>query len=598
MDNIFIYEGHSSQTLFDLDSPNITSGLELFNRTRVPVPEGFRIVTFHFNGVCTSANYSGPFILHGMKDITPEDINLLFVINNEERKRNINLFQKKIVSSFIYHYSTFINSDDFVNSETFGFANYSYHNINSLEDIIILTIQSGFYNYHEWISNKMNINMSDHNIQSRLMNKIKSMICNTSNKLKDHYKKFLYIDRILGQNLTIEIFCKIILLSLSSDDIEYIDTGIERSRPRSPWGPGSIAESDIKQLKFEKIYSLPDDLITRTLSHVKLTVRVYSPGILTPMLNFYDQLYFSKSNIMLTPFSLQEKGTVIYRHGFFPLAEYKKLSELEFKRTTDTHNLERNIENGLSPFSFEHKIPEKLSLTLKYYLESQTYADIIYYIYNSILSDVFNFQTTYYNIKNFNHDDILFSDVKIKFLSMIIRQDIIDNLVDMLNHLDKNGIGFGVYTNPIDNPYKYLDDILICIKSLDISLNEKNILLIVHCIHACCILINNHKGELSLSPNLVKNVSQCIYDVSKFIMNIYNNIFTIFDNGTFFITSCGSFSEKLERIHDSLSAIEKENFKNISAEYDECWTLTDYKQKYLKYKQKYISLKNKIRKSN
>ena len=126
MSNIFIYEGHSIQNIVE-SSEIIETGDELFNKTRIKVPEGFRLITFHFNDKTTSANSTGPFILYGMKEITEEDIESLFngesnceleynyrqdekIICKNERDKNIKMFKRKMFKSFVIHYINFMST--------------------------------------------------------------------------------------------------------------------------------------------------------------------------------------------------------------------------------------------------------------------------------------------------------------------------------------------------------------------------------------------------------------------------------------------------------------------------------------------------------
>jgi len=126
MSNIFIYEGHSSQNIVE-SSEIIKTGDELFNKTRIKVPEGFRFITFHFNDKITTANSTGPFILYGMKEITEEDIESLFnvesnceleynyrqdkkIICKNERDKNIKMFKRKMFKSFVIHYINFMST--------------------------------------------------------------------------------------------------------------------------------------------------------------------------------------------------------------------------------------------------------------------------------------------------------------------------------------------------------------------------------------------------------------------------------------------------------------------------------------------------------
>jgi hypothetical protein len=126
MSNIFIYEGHSSQNIVE-SSEIIKTGDELFNKTRIKVPEGFRFITFHFNDKATTANSTGPFILYGMKEITEEDIKSLFnvesnceleynyrqykkIICKNERDKNIKMFKRKMFKSFVIHYINFMST--------------------------------------------------------------------------------------------------------------------------------------------------------------------------------------------------------------------------------------------------------------------------------------------------------------------------------------------------------------------------------------------------------------------------------------------------------------------------------------------------------
>jgi hypothetical protein len=48
MENIFVYVGHSTHDIFE---DNVQSGQELFDKSRIRVPEGYRFITFHFNNM-------------------------------------------------------------------------------------------------------------------------------------------------------------------------------------------------------------------------------------------------------------------------------------------------------------------------------------------------------------------------------------------------------------------------------------------------------------------------------------------------------------------------------------------------------------------
>ena len=117
MENIYIYEGHSSQNIFDDDTDKIYTGEELFNASRIKVPNGYRFITFHFNNICTDGNSTGPFILYGLKDITEENINTLFDNKLEEssstniRMRNITNFKRIMFRNFVLNYTHFLSSD-------------------------------------------------------------------------------------------------------------------------------------------------------------------------------------------------------------------------------------------------------------------------------------------------------------------------------------------------------------------------------------------------------------------------------------------------------------------------------------------------------
>jgi hypothetical protein len=165
MSNIFIYEGHSNQDIIK-NSEIIKTGEELFNKTRIKVPEGFRFITFHFNDKMTSANSTGPFILYGMKEITEEDIESLFngegnceleynyrqdekIICKNERDKNIKMFKRKMFKSFVIHYINFMSTiynnsitkefDYNIKKETSIFDNYK-----SLEVFIKKFVETNF----------------------------------------------------------------------------------------------------------------------------------------------------------------------------------------------------------------------------------------------------------------------------------------------------------------------------------------------------------------------------------------------------------------------------------------------------------------------
>jgi len=165
MSNIFIYEGHSGQNIVE-SSEIIKTGDELFNKTRIKVPEGFRFITFHFNDKMTSAYSTGPFILYGMKEITEEDIESLFnvesnceleynyrqdkkIICKNKRDKNIKMFKRKMFKSFVIHYINFMSTkynnsikkkfDYDIEKETSIFDNYK-----SLEVFIKKFVETNF----------------------------------------------------------------------------------------------------------------------------------------------------------------------------------------------------------------------------------------------------------------------------------------------------------------------------------------------------------------------------------------------------------------------------------------------------------------------
>ncbi len=138
--NIFVYEGHTSQTIKDGEI-EITTGIDLFNGSRINVPDGYRFITFHFNDTPTTANYTGPFILYGLKDITSEDIDSLFdetpdecihklpngesIACKNEREKQIILFKRKMFKSFVVNYINFVTSNSYKNSKTNEFLQYN-----------------------------------------------------------------------------------------------------------------------------------------------------------------------------------------------------------------------------------------------------------------------------------------------------------------------------------------------------------------------------------------------------------------------------------------------------------------------------------------
>jgi hypothetical protein len=193
MQNIFIYEGHSSQNIYE-NSGLINTGDELFNKTRINVPDGFRFITFHFNDMPTTANFTGPFILYGMKEITEEDIETLFYDEDENcelnvgtnnlfsdrvlhfgindkiicenvRDKNIKMFKRKMFKSFVVNYINFISDIAYPSTKTYEFSRYKFKNINfkNYENIKIYISKIVEEKFEE-ICNIYKINLEDYKI--------------------------------------------------------------------------------------------------------------------------------------------------------------------------------------------------------------------------------------------------------------------------------------------------------------------------------------------------------------------------------------------------------------------------------------------------
>ena len=220
MSNIFIYEGHSSQDIIK-NSEIIKTGEELFNKTRITVPEGFRFITFHFNDKITTANFTGPFILYGMKEITEEDIESLFngegnceleynyrqdkkIICKNERDKNIKMFKRKMFKSFVIHYIKFMSTiynnsitkefDYNIKKETSIFDNYK-----SLEVYIKDFVETNFIK----ICEIHNITVDEYKIKGKINRDYILNLCffdlikeidfvKICNKLSDNQKKKIF----------------------------------------------------------------------------------------------------------------------------------------------------------------------------------------------------------------------------------------------------------------------------------------------------------------------------------------------------------------------------------------------------------------------
>ena len=170
MENIFIYEGHTSQDINN--NTNITTGIELFNKSRIRVPEGYRFITFHFNNQATTAEYTGPFILYGLKDINKEDIDNLF-----DKKTTIEEFRKKIFRSFVLNYTHFL-STEYDSSLTKDFSSSYTSSINPFQDYEKLQrfITSHIDSIYDSFIKKFspNENIENENIEGELTSEEKS----------------------------------------------------------------------------------------------------------------------------------------------------------------------------------------------------------------------------------------------------------------------------------------------------------------------------------------------------------------------------------------------------------------------------------------
>ena len=203
MDNTYVYIGHTNQTIHETN--NINTGIELFNKSRIHVPKGYKFITFHFNDKYTTGSFTAPFILYGLKNITEEDIESLFDLEN--KTTNTNTFKRKMFKSFVQHYTEFVITR-YNDSMTLKFDKdiskaHIFRNYETMINFINFFVENNFTK----ICNIHNIKIEDYKIIGKIdekylndiiIGKPDDIYLNLKDKLYDYYNNDFYVSLFLS----------------------------------------------------------------------------------------------------------------------------------------------------------------------------------------------------------------------------------------------------------------------------------------------------------------------------------------------------------------------------------------------------------------
>jgi hypothetical protein len=570
INDIYVYQGHTSQdiNITDIsDISDISNGNILFEKSRIQIPSGYRFITFHFNDEYTTANKSGPFILYGLKDISAEDIESLFVnlegeciyssateeiICDNERSKNILKFKIKMFKSFIVHYIDFlINNYEESKTKDIDPIYAQKYVINNAEQLLSFITDIFKINKAEIIKI---FDVSDYDtIEPSIKKEIKKVISNNP----QYYLNLLYLEKFINKKDLLEKILFNIFFSLIKDD-ETISL-IKTSGTRLAWGSSGTHHRYLN-IK-DSLSGISINIINDFLKSINIEIRTYEENTLTPILIFYDYLTFKHKS---------EYHNYIY--GFYRLDEYKQKLELPFAKF-NSYKL-RSKETGLSDYSLEHNIPQELRL------ESNQFINNLEEFYISIKQNVIN--THFINLDKDleNLHDFLDNITQIKILNH-------DELCIYLKEINEN-----ININPSIEYIEQLDNILTPIIQAKLVLiyNEyhelipslQDYVLNYYKLFYYIILlkINDNippkvilelfsKGKINLEVNKILfprlNIMNYLIDIIDPLLNKLNdamkdtdtyfakinsmNFFKFLQKGTYIITSCGNFTEKLRDLY-------------------------------------------------
>jgi hypothetical protein len=352
MDQINIWEGHSSQTIkkslniiFDsmYDTP-----VKLFNESRIEVPDGYRFITFHFNNKTTDAISTGLFTLFSFKNLTVQQVNDLFssAITISERlikfKRllmtnYINNFNKDILKQNSITYKYFLFSDR-INLEWYTqfkgdlivyFKDDDYINtIHKNFEIAYITEVKDFYikECENYIGNKENDKMIRRIISSLYilkLNDIKNIIFHiVIFQLYNLYlNKKINAPQQTSKKEFIQIFNRL-------NNMNIQDTPDKAS---TVWAVPLI---NLDNTKF--IQQLPVIILDKILHYFHIQIKIYDSHNLMPYLNFQRGLYFNKT---------ESSPDMLFYSGIIKLDEYQKLDLLSVH--INPGNIEKSKELAL-----------------------------------------------------------------------------------------------------------------------------------------------------------------------------------------------------------------------------------------------------------
>jgi hypothetical protein len=469
--------------------------------------------------------------------------------------------------------------------------------------------------------------MIKNNMKKKMINILKNIIL-LDNNIIDKYKRIGNIQNIiLDRDLINEFYFNffVLLLNKHIETIQndnrkeilnylYLDNILYNKEEKiqlqtNPWGnvneetKESSALINIRKpfrILEDSINKFDQDLIDRICIHFKFNIRSYASTILTPILSFGDKLSFDYE------YTDNHVEWETYKYGFFPLEKYQNLKEL-------CHGIydkepDRRVKYGLSEYSSIKKIPSKL----RFYDERYTFAE-------TKLNEIITHYNSFFNIFEF-------TDYELRYIRDNDRLEY-DN-TNFFSHINNVSVNYKIFVNDI---IKTIEEEIVKIKKIKDYENKPNYSeLYMFYLHYknTLLLLTNGREDIRRNIDYFTDFEKSMVFVIKFHHRIYHNFFNYTDPGTYIITSCGSFTENLNKVYKSLDhnlinlpnqnkvyesldhnliklpnqnsdnfnkeltrtllKREQGQFNRKTTEYDTYW-----ENKYLKYKQKYLYLKRK-----
>lgn len=369
-----MYNGHSFHIINDTVNYKQT-GLALYNASHINVPEGYRFITFNFHTKPTTV-LTSTFAFFGLKTMSPDMINSLFVPNLQLRIINREIFKRELIRKSIINF-IYAEKKDIL-------LTYHYHIRGNIEKVIkfehIKFDFSNLYQFYYFIKGIiydkpiMDGITSLNNIALLLCSKI-SIKENGKYEIIPYYYNLIYICPYLFPETTVDDWYEllgIIFISILTDEEiirESQNTEIEitsvidfhnyidhlnntKTKPVNSW------KNQLPEIRYQNLprltNKLTDELVSKLLYSIGFDITVYDSTVKMPIIGLKDILSEKENNYYIN-----------YIYGIFEFDEYKN-KDSNFHSITKIKTTNRTIETGLSRYSNKHKIPQHT--TIKYFI--------------------------------------------------------------------------------------------------------------------------------------------------------------------------------------------------------------------------------------